>query len=264
MQNRKFTLIELLIVIAIIAILASMLLPALNKAKIVAKNAKCKSNLKMRGGSFIMYATDNGDFLLSYGNMSARETTECGAAAPANADYLYYPHRIQSYVGMTGLKKGQWSAMPAKYQESGKTVFHCPGNTIAMGRIVIPEEVHYGLPRYGVGGDTNGTKGTAGYVYFGKVTQIKRPSEKVALADSAYNTTSSSYAGWNNFNNDRYLFGVSISMDLNRHGSLALSSSSNATGNFAYCDGHVGQLSAIDVSKEFVSGWNYSKLTGNK
>ena len=62
-----FTLIELLIVIAIIAILAAMLLPALNKAREKAQAIRCVSNLKQCGFLMNLYADSNTDYLPSPG-----------------------------------------------------------------------------------------------------------------------------------------------------------------------------------------------------
>ena len=60
---KYFTLIELLIVIAIIAILAGMLLPALNAARQSAKRTQCVNNLKQVAYIVRLYADDFGDWI---------------------------------------------------------------------------------------------------------------------------------------------------------------------------------------------------------
>lgn len=62
-RQRGFTLVELLAVIATIAILAGLLLPILSKAEIKAQRTACLSNTRQLGLAWVLYYTDNNGWL---------------------------------------------------------------------------------------------------------------------------------------------------------------------------------------------------------
>ena len=102
----RFTLIELLIVVAIIAILAGMLLPALNAAKLKAQAIQCTNNLKQCILGMMNYGNDNNEMVIigdgNYGWTAAYRTPEPGTTeTPGNvANGLI---RYQGYIGYNSI-----------------------------------------------------------------------------------------------------------------------------------------------------------------
>src|SRR5688500_8405133 len=58
-SRSAFTLVELLVVIGIIAILISILIPALNRARMSANDVKCKSNMRQLVQAALLFAAEH-------------------------------------------------------------------------------------------------------------------------------------------------------------------------------------------------------------
>lgn len=166
-QKRKnnFSLIELLVTVAVIAILAGMLLPALNKARDTAYSASCISNLKQLGTGMEMYVGDNDDWypLQSYTNTDAENDYDRTVYWGGNlATGKYITASLVLCPGRKNEKSNYYREKLSSKRPLAQAMFWNGTDYGASTRVLpVREEFKY------------------------KKNKLKRPSTTIMLADSA-------------------------------------------------------------------------------
>lgn len=160
--GRGFTLIELLVVIAITGVLASLLLPALNRAKQKASAVSCLNNLKQWGIATQLYVSDNFDFLPPEGFGSP--TTE---QQLTNGWY----HHLPSVLGLPVYRDMPWRTNPTVKPD--RSLYICPANPRRSSGFNL---FHYCLNEEHDGTGTNDRPR--------KLSSVPRPAAVVWLFDS--------------------------------------------------------------------------------
>jgi prepilin-type N-terminal cleavage/methylation domain-containing protein len=164
-----FTLLEMLVVIAIIAILAAILFPALQSSKNKANRAVCMNNLKQINTGLRMYSDDSDD--------KAPRTP--GTTNSPALNWIGYKTLMKSYVGINGRASPQ------------DKIFACPKDTFyydvaASTFQYVPKGLHEQPPdylSYGFNGGNARTNSNAPGIAGRALGSIANPSKTVLVAE---------------------------------------------------------------------------------
>lgn len=239
-----FSLIELLISVAVIAVLALIGIPALQTVRERSVGARCVNNLKQIGTATFQYTMDNRNELPW--KYYITETGDTGSGAYTGtwyynlARYLNVPHTVLAH---DGINEERVKLGTKEHRLTEPCVFTCPGHrdtesslTWKPKPMTWPAEkpVSYAPPLEARGSNSpRGKQGTAthpsGIQYYPVfMTDIVSPARKIWISDSARNDVlNTSESRWNNTSEGWAYQGFS------RH---------NKGGNALFYDGHVEWL----------------------